>query len=136
MVNHPFSSTGYWGNSVLVDSDIDTLNISPEAIRAAIGPKTKAIMPVHLLGNPCAMDEIMDIAKEHNLFVIEDSCEAHGAIFNGNKVGTFGDLGISFFFSHHISTIEGGMVVSDNEEYLELANPLEHMVGSGRCQIK
>jgi len=67
----------------------------------------------------------MKIAKEHKLYVIEDSCEAHGAEFQGQKVGSFGDMGtFSFFFSHHISTIEGGMVVTDNDEFAELARGL------------
>ena len=82
-------------------------------------------MLVHLLGNPCNMDKIMEIAREHNLYVIEDACEAHGAEFSGQKVGSFGDLAtFSFFFSHHISTIEGGMVLTDNEELAELTRAL------------
>ena len=82
-------------------------------------------MPVHLLGNPCQMDELMKVAQEHNLFVIEDSCEAHGAEFKGQKVGSFGDIAtFSFFFSHHISTIEGGMVLTNSDEYAELARSL------------
>lgn len=67
----------------------------------------------------------MQIAEDHDLFVIEDACEAHGAEFNGRKVGSFGDLStFSFFFSHHISTIEGGVVLTDNDEYAELARSL------------
>jgi len=100
---------------VLVDVDRETYNISPAAIEAAITPKTKALMPVHLLGNPCDMAAIMDIARARNLYVIEDACEAHGAEYRGVKVGSFGDLStFSFFFSHHISTIEGGMVLTSN----------------------
>ena len=82
-------------------------------------------MPVHLLGNPCDMKSIMDIANKRNLFIIEDSCEAHGAEFNSKRAGSFGDLAtFSFFFSHHITTIEGGMVLTDNEEYAEMARAL------------
>jgi CDP-6-deoxy-D-xylo-4-hexulose-3-dehydrase len=110
---------------VLVDVDSDNFNISLEGIKKAITDKTRAIMPVHLLGNPCLMDGVMKIAKEHNLFVIEDSCEAHGAEFKGQKVGSFGDIAtFSFFFSHHISTIEGGMLLTNNEEFAELARGL------------
>jgi CDP-6-deoxy-D-xylo-4-hexulose-3-dehydrase len=110
---------------VLVDVDLDTFNISLDEIEKAITPKTKALMIVHLLGNPCYIKEIMEIAEKHNLYVIEDACEAHGSKVDGKKVGTFGDLGtFSFFFSHHISTIEGGMVVTNNEEYDELARAL------------
>lgn len=98
---------------VLVDVDRATYNIRPEAIEAAITPKAKAIMPVHVLGNPCDMDAIMDIAKRHHFYVIEDVCEALGAEYHGQKVGSFGDLStFSFYFSHHISTIEGGMVLA------------------------
>lgn len=110
---------------VLVDVDLETFNISVEEIEKAITGKTRAIMPVHLLGNPCDMDKIMGIAKEYNLYIIEDACEAHGAEFEGKKVGSFGDLGtFSFFFSHHITTIEGGMILTNNEELAELAKAL------------
>ena len=110
---------------VLVDVDLDTYTIDTNEIEKAITDKTRAIMPVHILGNPCNMKEIMEIAEEHDLFVVEDCCEAHGAEFNGKKVGSFGDIStFSFFFSHHISTIEGGMVLTNNEEYAELAKSL------------
>ncbi|MDO9333528.1 MAG: DegT/DnrJ/EryC1/StrS family aminotransferase [Dehalococcoidales bacterium] len=109
---------------VLVDVDLDTFNISVREIEKAVTPKTKAIMLVHLCGNPCQM-EIMDIARKHNLLVIEDSCESHGAEVDGQKVGSFGDLStFSFFFTHHISTIEGGMVLTRSEEYAELAKAM------------
>ncbi len=110
---------------VLVDVDLETFNINAEEIKKAITDKTRAIMPVHLLGNPCNMDKIMEIAREHNLYVIEDACEAHGAEFKGQKAGSFGNLAtFSFFFSHHISTVEGGMVLTNNEEFAELARAL------------
>lgn len=110
---------------VLVDVDLDTFDINPDEVEKAITDKTKAIMPVHLLGNPCNIKRIMKIAQEHNLFVVEDACEAHGAELNGQKVGSFADLAtFSFFFSHHISTIEGGMVLTNNEEFAELAKAL------------
>ncbi len=110
---------------VLVDVDLDTFNLNMDEVEKAITNKTKAIMLVHLLGNPCNMQRIMEIAKANNLLIIEDACEAHGAEFNSQKVGSFGDLAtFSFFFSHHISTIEGGMVLTNNEEYAELARAL------------
>lgn len=110
---------------VLVDVDLKTYNIDVDQIEDAITNKTRAIMLVHLLGNPCDMKRIMEIAEDHDLFVIEDACEAHGAEFNGRKVGSFGHLStFSFFFSHHISTIEGGMVLTNNEEYAELLRSL------------
>jgi len=110
---------------VLVDVDIETCNASIEEIEKAITKKTKAIMPVHLLGNPCNMKEIMEIAEKHGLYVIEDACEAHGAEFEGKKVGSFGHVStFSFFWSHHITTVEGGMVLSEDEEILELTRAL------------
>jgi CDP-6-deoxy-D-xylo-4-hexulose-3-dehydrase len=110
---------------VIVDVELDTMNIDPGKVEAAITDKTRAIMPVHLLGNPAYIKEIMEIAERNDLFVIEDTCESHGAWVDGKKAGTFGDMGtFSFFFSHHISTIEGGMVVTDNEDYAELAKSL------------
>ncbi|HKZ42516.1 MAG TPA: aminotransferase class I/II-fold pyridoxal phosphate-dependent enzyme, partial [Candidatus Hodarchaeales archaeon] len=110
---------------VVVDVELGTMNIDPAKVEEAVNEKTRAIMPVHLLGNPAKIKEITRIATEHNLFIIEDTCEAHGAMVGNKKVGTFGDIGtFSFFFSHHISTIEGGMVVTDNDEYAELARAL------------
>ena len=103
---------------VLVDVDRTTYNISLEAIHRAITPRTKAIMPVHLLGNPCRMDAIMLTAIQYGLKVIEDCCEAHGAEFFNKKVGSWGDLATySFFFSHHISTVEGGIVLTAYKEW-------------------
>lgn len=104
---------------VIVDVDLETYNIKLEEIEKAITPKTKAIVPVHLLGNPCGIDSIMKFAGD-DLFVMEDACESTGADFHGRKVGTFGDMGtFSFYMSHHISTIEGGMVVTDSDEMYE-----------------
>jgi CDP-6-deoxy-D-xylo-4-hexulose-3-dehydrase len=101
---------------VLVDVELKSFNLDPEQVERAISSRTRAIMLVHLLGNPCEMDEIMEIARRHNLLVIEDSCEAHGAEYHGKKVGSFGTMStFSFFFAHHVSTIEGGMVLSNND---------------------
>lgn len=107
---------------VLVDVNLETFTIKPNSIEKAIGNKTKAIMPVHLLGNPCDMKRIMEIAEDYDLYVIEDSCEAHGAEIDGKKVGSFGELAtFSFFFSHHISTIEGGLILTNDENFSDLA---------------
>ena len=109
---------------VFIDVNEDYL-MDIEQMKEHITPKTKAIMPVHLLGNPCDMKAMMDIARDHKLFVVEDCCEAHGAQVSGKKVGSFGDFSaFSFFFSHHISTVEGGMVLTDNPELAELAKVL------------
>ena len=100
-----------------VDVDPLTLNIDPNKIEEAITEKTKGIFVVNLLGNPAPWDEINRIAKEHNLFLIEDNCESLGAELNGKSTGTFGIGGtFSTFFSHHISTMEGGLVATDSEE--------------------
>jgi CDP-6-deoxy-D-xylo-4-hexulose-3-dehydrase len=110
---------------VLVDVDRDTINVSPEQVERAITPRTRALMLVHLLGNPCAMEPLMELARAHNLFVIEDCCEAHGAEVHGRRVGSFGHLAtFSFYFSHHITTIEGGMVLSNDIHLDELARAL------------
>lgn len=96
-----------------VDVKVDTLNIDPAKIKAAITPKTRAIFVVHTMGKPCSMDEICAIAKEHNLTIIEDCCEAHGARYKGQFIGTFGDAAaFSFYAAHLICCGEGGMVSS------------------------
>lgn len=102
---------------VIVDIEKDSWCISPEEIRKAIGPKTKAIIPVHIYGQVCNMEEVMKIAREYDLFVIEDCAEAHGAEFDGEKVGSFGDIGcFSFFGNKVITTGEGGMCITKNVE--------------------
>lgn len=101
---------------VFVDVKLDTLSISIENIEKAITPKTKAIVLVHALGFNAINERIVELAKEHDLILIEDCCEAHGAMFNGKRVGSIGDISIfSFYFGHHITTIEGGMVCTNNE---------------------
>ena len=110
---------------VLVDVDLDTFTLDVEAAARAVGPRTRALLPVHLLGNACDMRALGALAERHGLVVIEDSCEAHGARFEGKPVGTFGAMGtFSFYFSHHISTIEGGMVVTDDPGLADLARML------------
>ena len=110
---------------VFVDVKQDDYNIDPEKIKKAISKKTKAIMNVHLLGNPCNMDKIKKISKDNDLLLIEDACEAHGAEFKGKKVGSFGDLAtFSFFASHHITTMEGGMIVTNNKILYELGKSM------------
>ena len=120
-------STTYWpivqagGIPVLVDSDPRTLQMKPDAMRAALSDKTVAVCPVHVLGNTVQMDEVIVFAEENGLWVIEDTCEALGARYRGKLAGTFGDAAtFSFFFSHHITTIEGGMIVTRHPELAEL----------------
>ncbi len=100
---------------VIVDIDEDSWCISPQEVENAITSKTKAIIPVHLYGQPCNMDAIMKIAKKYNLKVIEDCAEAHGAMFKNQKVGSFGDIGcFSFYGNKVITTGEGGMCTTNN----------------------
>ncbi len=100
-----------------VDIDIDTLNYDMTALSSAVSNKTKIIMAVNLLGNPNNYDVILDICNENNITLLEDNCESMGATFKNKFAGTFGSMGtFSSFFSHHISTMEGGVVVTDDKE--------------------
>jgi dTDP-4-amino-4,6-dideoxygalactose transaminase len=105
-------------NPVFVDIEEATYNINPELIKQKITSKTKAIIPVHLYGNPCNMDRICEIAASHGLKVIEDCAQSHGALFNGKKAGSFGDAGcFSFYPSKNLGAFgDGGMVVTNSEE--------------------
>lgn len=101
---------------VFVDADRNTFNIDVTKIEEKITSKTKAIMPVHIFGKMCDMDAITSIAQKHNLFIIEDAAEAHGAIFKGKKAGSFSNIAaFSFFANKNITTGEGGMIVTNNE---------------------
>lgn len=123
---HTVAYTG--ATCVFVDILDSTLCIDPAAIRKAITPKTKAIMLVHNFGIPAEMDEIMAIAKEHNLRVIEDAAPALGSTYKGQKCGTFGDIGcISFQGAKLAVTGEGGILVTNNEEYFQRAQLLANM---------
>lgn len=116
-----WSTTYYPVNQVgfslkFVDIDPHTLNIDANKVRDAIGPKTKAIFAVNLLGNPADWTELREIARENDLLLLEDNCESLGARLEGESAGTFGFGGtFSSFFSHHISTMEGGMIITDDE---------------------
>lgn len=102
---------------VFVDVKRDTLNIDPDRIEDVITPKTRAIMPVHLMGKPAEMDRIMAIAKKHNLIVIEDAAEAHGAEYKGKKIGSIGDMAaFSLYAAHIVTTIEGGIIITNDEK--------------------
>lgn len=103
---------------IFVEPDINTYNIDPKLIESAITKNTKAIMPVHLYGQACDMDPIMAIARKHNLRVVEDCAQAHGALYKGRKVGTFGDAaGFSFYPGKNLGALgDAGAVVTDNRE--------------------
>lgn len=105
----------------IVDIDEETLNISIEAIKEAINEKTKCIFAVNLLGNPCEFKELLDICKRYDLILLEDNCESMGAKYDCKYTGTFGLMSSqSTYMSHHISTIEGGFVLTDNEYFRDL----------------
>ncbi len=105
---------------VLTDVSLDDWNISPDEIRKSITPRTRAIIPVHLYGNPAKMDVIMSIAKEYNLLVIEDCAEALGSSMRGQRVGCFGQIScFSFFGNKIITTGEGGMCMTNDDELAE-----------------
>lgn len=107
---------------VFVDVDIQTHNINVDLIEAAITPKTKAIMLAHALGNPFNVGRVKEICEKHNLWLIEDTCDALGAEFNGQKCGTFGDIGtLSFYPAHHMTMGEGGAVFMNNPELKAIA---------------
>ncbi|MDB9943934.1 lipopolysaccharide biosynthesis protein RfbH [Octadecabacter sp.] len=102
---------------VFVDVDIETHNIDAEKIEEAISPKTKAIMLAHSLGNPFNLEVITNLCKKYNLWLIEDTCDALGSTYNGQMVGTFGDIStLSFYPAHHITMGEGGAVFTNNSQ--------------------
>jgi len=104
-----------------VDIDLETLNFDLEQLESAVNERTRLIMAVNLLGNPNDFARIGQIIEGRNIFLIEDNCESLGAEFMGKKAGTFGIMGsFSSFFSHHISTMEGGLVATDNEELFHI----------------
>lgn len=105
---------------VFVDIDSNTFNIDPKKIEEKITPKTKAIMPVHLYGQPCDMDVIMDIAKRHDLLVIEDCCQAIGAKYKGQMVGTFGEISaFSFYPTKNLGCMGDGGLATTNSDFLK-----------------
>lgn len=105
---------------IFVDIDKNTLNISIDAVRNAITPKTKMLFAVNLLGNPNNFDELTQICEDNSLILLEDNCESLGASYEGKMLGTFGVMGtFSTFYSHHMCTMEGGIVVTDDTELYE-----------------
>ncbi|MBQ3544559.1 MAG: DegT/DnrJ/EryC1/StrS family aminotransferase [Lachnospiraceae bacterium] len=113
---------------VLVDSDLHTWNMKVDEIEAKITSKTKAIMIVHLYGLPVEVDKILALAKKYNLKVIEDAAEMHGQTYNGKPCGSFGDVStFSFYPNKHVTTGEGGMIVTDNEDIAERCRSLRNL---------
>lgn len=111
---------------VFVEPDIKTFNIDSTKIEAAITKKTKAIMPVHLYGQACDMDSIMEISKKHKLYVIEDCAQAHGATYKGKKIGSFGDVaGFSFYPGKNLGALgDAGAIVTNNKDLADMVRAL------------
>jgi CDP-6-deoxy-D-xylo-4-hexulose-3-dehydrase len=111
---------------VFVDSEIPTYNADPDAIEAAVGPRTKAIMLAHTLGNPFDLDRVKAIAERHGLWLVEDTCDAVGSTWRGRKVGAFGDVAtVSFYPAHHMTMGEGGAILTNSP-------PLKKLIESFR----
>ena len=120
---------------VFVDIDRKTLNIDHSKIRSAITDRTRAILPVHLMGKAAEMDAVNDIAKEYNLYVIEDAAEAHGAVYKTRKVGTLGDMAAySLYVAHIITTVEGGIVVTGSSDFAAILRSLRSHGRACKCK--
>jgi len=120
---------------VFVDIELGTYNVDASKIEAAISPKTKAIMLAHTLGNPYNLDVIVALCKKYNLWLIEDCCDALGSTYNGQLVGTFGDIGtLSFYPAHHITMGEGGAVFTNNPELKKIAESFRDWGRDCYCQ--
>ena len=116
------------GIVVPVDSEPDTWNMDVSLLDALVTPRTRAIMPVHIYGHPVDMDEVLRVAEKHDLFVIEDCAEAHGALYRNRKVGGIGTVGcFSFYANKIITTGEGGMLVTNDEHLAERARSLRNL---------
>jgi perosamine synthetase len=112
---------------VFVDIDPDNLNIDPSKIESAITEKTKAVLPVEVFGNPAGFDSICQIARKHNLLVIEDACEALGSALNGKKAGAFGNMSVfGFYPNKQITTGEGGMILTDDDNLADICVSLRN----------
>ena len=108
-----------------VDVQLDTLNIDVSKLEEALTPRTRMVVAVSILGNPCALDVLRAFCDKHGLYLFEDNCESMGATLDGRQCGSFGDIGtFSSFFSHHISTMEGGVLTTDNTEIYHVAHSL------------
>lgn len=121
---------------VFVDIERETLNINPDLIEKRITGRTRAIMPVHLMGKPAKMDIIKRIAKRHKLCVIEDAAEAHGAVYKGKNVGEWGDMACySLYLAHIITTIEGGIVTANKEDFAGILRSLRCHGRACKCKV-
>ncbi|NQT71747.1 MAG: DegT/DnrJ/EryC1/StrS family aminotransferase [Chloroflexi bacterium] len=117
---------------VFVDIEEKTFNLDPNLIEPAITPKTKAVMVVHLYGQPCDMDKIGAICRKHDLILIEDACQAHGSEYNGNKVGSFGTGCFSFYPTKNMTTGEGGMITTNDSKIAKSLGMIRNHGQNGR----
>lgn len=121
---------------VFVDIERSTLSLDPVKIEAAITDKTKAIMPVHLMGKPADMDAINALAKKHKLYVIEDAAQAHGAVYKGRNIGTLGDMAaFSLYIAHIITTVEGGVITTNDHIFAEVLRSLRSHGRACKCKV-
>ncbi|HBB67687.1 MAG: aminotransferase DegT [Elusimicrobia bacterium GWC2_56_31] len=121
---------------VFVDVERHTLNIDPKKIEKAITARTRAIMPVHLMGKPADMDAINRIAKKYGLVVVEDAAEAHGAVYKGRNVGSLGDMAAySLYIAHIITTIEGGVITTNRPDFAEVLRSLRSHGRACKCKV-
>jgi CDP-6-deoxy-D-xylo-4-hexulose-3-dehydrase len=119
---------------VFVDCQLGTYNLDTEQLGLALSDRTRAVFLAHMLGNPVDMDPVMDFAQEHDLYVIEDTCEALGSTYDGQLLGTFGDMAtFSFYPSHHMTTGEGGAVVTDHPGLARIACSLRDWGRDCQC---
>ncbi|MBI5239215.1 MAG: DegT/DnrJ/EryC1/StrS family aminotransferase [Elusimicrobia bacterium] len=121
---------------VFVDVERDTLNIDPARIARAVTRRTRAIMPVHLMGKPANMDAVNRIARKRRLLVVEDAAEAHGALYKGRPAGSLGDLGaFSTYIAHAVTTIEGGVVTTDRRDLAAILRSLRSHGRACKCGV-
>jgi perosamine synthetase len=121
------------GRPVFVDIDEASLNLDPEQVASAVTERTRALLPVHVFGQPCAMDELLAIARARDLVVVEDACEAVGAEYRGRKVGAFGRAAVfAFYPNKQMTTGEGGIVTTDDDQW---ANVLRSLRNQGRDEM-
>ncbi len=131
---NPFALRG--AKLIFVDIELDTLGIDPEIVRKAITPKTKAIVGMHYAGHACKIDELKEIANEHDLFLIEDAATALGANHNDQPLGSFGDFSVvSFDVTKHISATQGGLLIINNKRYSKKLKDIYHL-GTNRVEFE
>lgn len=120
---------------VFVDIDRKTLNINPDKIEKVITEKTRAIMPVHLMGKPAEMEKINQITKKYSLMVVEDAAEAHGAVYQGKNIGTLGDMAAySLYLAHIVTTVEGGIITTNSERFAQILRSLRCHGRACKCK--